>query len=105
MKKLSVVALSLLFITGCAMTGKYTRTGRSAIVTDFDEAGMATESSVSTKRGEACSHNILGIASTGDSSIATAKANGGITRVSSVDYDVFNILMVYGKVCTIVRGE
>ena len=57
------------------------------------------------KRGEACVISVLAIASGGDASIGAAKANGGITKVASVDYDVMNVLGVYGQYCTVVKGE
>lgn len=58
-----------------------------------------------TKTGKACASNILGIIATGDNSINTAQKVGGVTKIASVDYDRMNILMLYSKVCTIVRGE
>ena len=57
------------------------------------------------KRGEACVISVLAIATGGDGSIAAAKANGGINRIASVDYDVMNVLGVYGQYCTVVKGE
>lgn len=104
MTKFFLITFSLAFTAGCATTGSYTRTGAS-LVSNFQEAGMATRETNATKRGESCSQNILGIASTGDSSIDSAKKDGGITRVASVDYKVFNILFVYGRLCTVVTGE
>jgi hypothetical protein len=57
------------------------------------------------KTGEACVNSYLSLVSTGDGSINTAKANGGITKVATVDYNAFNVLGVYGSYCTIVKGE
>lgn len=90
-------------VTGCASTGLNSRTG-AALVMVAQESGMATPDAGANKMGTACSQNILGIASVGDSTIDAAKKAGGITKVSSVDYDFTNILFIYGKVCTIVRG-
>ena|SRR5260221_237895 len=58
----------------------------------------------SDKKGEATSTGIIGIV-TGDSSIAAAMANGGITKVHHVDCKVQNILGIYAKYTTIVYGE
>lgn len=96
---LLTVAASL---TGCAIAN--TRSG-SALVTSVKEAGIATMEKAGSKRGEACQHNILGIANIGDSSIDSAKKTGSIEVVSSVDYDVLSVGYFYAKVCTIVKGN
>jgi len=57
------------------------------------------------KSGTACAKSILGIVSMGDASLEAAKKAGGITTVSDVDHDIFNVLGVYGKTCTIVHGD
>lgn len=55
--------------------------------------------------GRACSRNIMGIVAFGDSSLETAKANGGISTVDVVDHEDKNILLVFGEVCTLVTGS
>lgn len=88
-------------LAGCAtMT---TRTGMAAVAVQT-EAGMVTELAAADKSGRACSQNILGIVTYGDSSIERAKEAGGITTVASVDYEYLKVLVFYGRVCTIVRG-
>lgn len=57
------------------------------------------------KRGEACAASILGIVTTGDASVASAAAAGGITRVATVDNKFSNILGLYAKYCVVVQGE
>jgi hypothetical protein len=57
------------------------------------------------KSGEACAQNILGIVSTGDSSIEMAKKNSGITKIATIDRTYWSILSVYGKACTKVAGQ
>ena len=58
-----------------------------------------------TKTGKACAMSILELVALGDASISAAKKEGGITQVAHVDYDVMNILGVYGTVCTVVVGQ
>jgi hypothetical protein len=58
-----------------------------------------------TKTGEACAMQILGLIGLGDASISTAKAAGGITQVAHVDHDIFNVLGIFGKSCTVVVGQ
>jgi hypothetical protein len=47
----------------------------------------------------------LGAVAQGDASIIAAKANGGITKVSSVDHTAKSILGIWGEWCTIVKGN
>lgn len=58
------------------------------------------------KRGESCSTAVLGLVAWGDSSIESAKQNGGITKVATVEYDQTAVLVgLYHSVCTKVAGE
>ncbi len=58
-----------------------------------------------TKKGEACSRNILGLFAFGDSSVETARRMGGIKKVAFADTNYFNILGLYQKGCTIAKGQ
>ena len=55
------------------------------------------------KEGKACARSILALIAEGDASIDAAARNGGITNVTSVDHET-TWTLIYGKVCTIVRG-
>jgi hypothetical protein len=58
----------------------------------------------SSKTGTAKATAICGVGF-GDASIATAMANGGITKINHVDTHVTNILGVYATYETVVYGE
>jgi hypothetical protein len=76
--------------------------------TTFNETkygNIATDESATTKEGKACGTSVLGWVAQGDASIAAAKANGGITKVSSVDHYAKSILNIFGEWCTIVKGN
>lgn len=76
--------------------------------TTFNETkygNIATDEASTVKEGKACGTSILGAFAQGDASIAAAKANGGITKVSSVDHYAKNILGIFGEWCTIVKGS
>ncbi|MEP6932999.1 MAG: TRL-like family protein [Nitrospirota bacterium] len=76
--------------------------------TTFNETkygNIATDESNASKEGKACGTSILGAVAQGDASIVAAKANGGITKVSSVDHYAKSILGIYGEWCTIVKGN
>ena len=76
--------------------------------TTFNETrygNIATAETSTAKEGKACGSSILGWVAQGDASIAAAKANGGITKVTSVDHYAKNILGIFGEWCTIVKGS
>jgi hypothetical protein len=59
---------------------------------------------VGNKEGRACAKSYLGFVAMGDASIKAAAANGGITRIDSVDHHS-TWMVVMGEYCTIVRGS
>ncbi|MBI2058707.1 MAG: hypothetical protein HYT87_02970 [Nitrospirae bacterium] len=92
--------------SGCvATTGMFTPTGVAA-VSIYTEPVVATNGSAAgkMKRGSACTMNIFGLVAIGDGGVREAMEDGEITQVISVDREVMNILFLFGKVCTIVRG-
>jgi len=97
---LGVAAATLLF-SGCAV-----RPSAGALFTDATVPVTATASTSATKKGvsDKCT-SILGLISTGDCSIANAKAHGGIKNVSSVDYKLHNILGIIYTGQTVVTGN
>lgn len=100
---LSATAVALLF-TGCVMPSGTVGGVVGSIYTDVNGPLTATSNAGSSKKGEATSQGILGFAY-GDSSIRTAAANGGITRISHVDYHTTCVLGIYGKTTVTVYGE
>ena len=62
-------------------------------------------SSVGTKEGIACVESIMGLIARGDASIKAAAADGRISKIGSVDHRTENILGIFGRFCTIVRGS
>ena len=67
------------------------------------EAGSETRGTA--KNGKACAESILGLIARGDASVRAAKANGGITEVTTVDHSARNFLNIVGEWCTLVRGH
>jgi hypothetical protein len=74
------------------------------IYTDVSGPVLATSHTGSSKMGEATSRGILGFAK-GDSSIKTAAANAGITKIHNVDYHITGFLGLWAKTTVIVYGE
>ncbi len=63
------------------------------------------EQAIGSKQGESCITNILGLISTGDASALEAAKKAGISKVTSIDYKMTNVLGLYGTYCIIVTGE
>ncbi len=66
---------------------------------------VAVSASSGSRTGVATSTSYLGLVALGDSSIAAAKAQGGISTVSSVDVKRENILGIISKYTTTVKGN
>jgi hypothetical protein len=49
--------------------------------------------------------SVLGWVAVGDASIQTAMKNGGITKVTHVDWEARNILGIIGNYKTVVHGQ
>jgi hypothetical protein len=75
------------------------------IYTEVKYGDMATGEVGANREGKACATSILAMIATGDASVAAAKANGGITQVSSVDHSAKSTLGIIGEWCTIVKGK
>ena len=98
----------LIFALGavCIFMGCATMIPFGGLYTGTKLPFMATSNSgVSSKTGEAQCISVLNWVAVGDCSIETAKKNGGITKVNTVDWDVKNILGIYGTYTVIVSGE
>jgi hypothetical protein len=106
MKRVVVCSLAagLVALTGCVgPMGPVGGVG-AGIYTDVSGPVAATGNAEGTKMGQATSTGIICVA-TGDSSIKAAAANGGITKISHVDYHTTSILGVYAKTTVTVYGE
>ena len=89
----------LLLLGGCAM---YPIAG---LYTDVTMPFHPVIGHTGSKRGEACSSNILGLIATGEGGIDAARRKGGITKVATVDHKMTTILGLYSTFCTVVTGN
>jgi len=103
MKKILLLSSAFaLLSTGCAV-----RPTQALIYSDATAPFQATNVSADAmKQGvsDECT-NILGLFATGDCSIASAKKNGNISAVSSVDWKGTNILGIYSTGQTVITGK
>lgn len=100
--KTFLVMFSLVMMYGCA-AGVAPVTG--FVFTEVSGPVVATTSTASSKTGTATCQSILGWVALGDCSITTAKKNGNISSVSTVDYKTKSILGIYAEVTTTVKGQ
>ena len=100
MKKI-ILILSALIVSSCAMPRSELG---GAIVFDTIEPVSVSSNQKGKKTGEACGKNILGIVTMGDLSIETARENGNITEITSVDKKITGHIFI-AEVCTIVKGN
>ena len=100
-KKMVLLLLVAFLFSGCALSYHPLVGG---IYTDNKGPLLVTEATEGTKEGIATSTMILGVAY-GDSSIGTAAANGGISKIMAVDTEIKSVLGLYAEIKTIVRGK
>lgn len=94
-----LVAFSV-FTSGCASLGMV-----GSLYTDVTMPVTATSNSVGTKAGEAKATAILALICTGDAGINAAAKDGGISKISHVDYKIYSILGIFTTMTTTVYGE
>jgi hypothetical protein len=107
MKKLTVCLSAgavLVLAPGCVSPNGPIGGTMGSIYTDVSGAVAATSNTGASKVGKAMSQGVLGFA-WGDSSIKTAAANGGITKIQHVDYHATSVLGVYSETTVTVYGE
>lgn len=98
---LVVVCLAgLVVLSGCA-----TPFPCGQIYTEIKSPVAAGDGGSYSKVGTSKATSILGLVATGDASIKTAMANGGISKVKFVDYESKNILGLFGEYTTTVYGD
>lgn len=104
---LSVVTALIVYLAGCTM-GPTTPVGYALIAditTPAIEAVASPDGTIGSRRGEASVYNLAFVTSFGDSSIAAAARNGGITEVKTVAYAHKNVFYVFQRGTTIVTGD
>lgn len=99
MKILAPIA-GLALLSGCA-----TNVPVGGLLTDVKLPLLATSASGGSKTGTAVCQSFLSLLATGDCSVEAAKADGGITEVTHVDWKANNILGIIGTYTTTVHGN
>lgn len=105
MKKIVSSIVLLLLISSCAVTSNEVTVGFVSDIKDRAIYGEVDNAVPASKKGEACVTSILGLVSSGDSSIEKAKEVGQIKKVSHIDRSLKGVGFFYQKGCTIVHGN
>ena len=94
----------LLCAAALALTGCATYYPAGAFFTQ-GTMGVQADSGKGNKTGRACMKSYLGMIATGDASIDAAKRAGNISKVSTINYEVNNVLGIVGEYCLVVTGD
>lgn len=100
----SMLALAATALVLNSCVGAFSTRPVGMIYSDVADPVAAT-STAGSRTGVAESTSYLGVVALGDSSIAAAKANGGISTVSSVDVKRKSILGIINTYTTTVKGN
>jgi hypothetical protein len=99
MMKVLVILVALLMLAGCA---SYAPLG---VIYTEGRMGVQGGAGAAPKMGRACMNSYIGMVAIGDASLEAAKSAGGITDVVNMNYEVKNILGIYGEYCIVVYGR
>lgn len=99
MKKLLTLALASVALISCDATVPF------GIIYSNTACPVSAAGGSATRTGQSHAVSYLQLVAIGDCSIEKAKANGGITTISSVDVKRENILGIVTRYVTIVRGN
>ena len=100
--------------SGCAGGGcglAQSRTNACIFENSMNPGKAISSDAKPLKTGKACGFNVMRIVALGDMRVSTAAQSAGITKIASVDSEVFNLittpgwLAIYGRYCTVVKGE
>jgi hypothetical protein len=105
MKNTIILIIATFVLSSCTSTRSGVTSG--ALFSSWNDtiSGVSDNSVQVSKTGEACATNILGLVATGDSSVETAKMNGRINKVAYADTTYLNVLGLFQKGCTVVKGQ
>jgi hypothetical protein len=96
----------LLALPGCSSLGSGNASSGAVYQSTAENISISGKViSRGTGTGVACSTSYLGLVSVGDASVAAAMASAGIKEPVIVDKTIQNILGLWRRTCTVVRGN
>ena len=100
MHTLLALAVVAFLLPGCGFAGLY-----GGLYTDINLPLGISSNTVGSKVGTSEAIGVLGLVAIGDASINEAAKNGGVSKISHVDQQVYSILGLFGRYTTYVYGE
>mgnify|MGYP001184276783 FL=1 len=79
--------------------------GPGLLYTDSSEIVFYDPYVIPRQKAMLCAKNILGLFSYGQNSIDELKRKSAIRKISSIEKTYYSRFFVYGKSCTIIKGE
>ncbi len=100
-----LIGLMAFGLQGCAVL--YNPAGAGLLYADVKHPGQVVDPDIPRhmRMGEACSFNILGLFTAGDSSALTATLSADIEHIRLVEQRSTNVFLVFGRHCTVVWGD
>ncbi|RKY16182.1 MAG: TRL-like protein family [Planctomycetota bacterium] len=102
---LLLLLVAAVLLPGCANVYPPYQSMPGFVYSEMTTPGYASDEDLGTKSGVSAAESFVGIVAVGDASIAAGAADGGISKVTHVDYHTFSILGVYAKFECFVYGE
>ena len=97
---LTILCVGLVFGTGCVQSP----TGPGLIYMNVQGPLGPAGGTATSKKGTACARGLFHLFAWGDASIESAKKNGRITEVTTIDHKSFNFIG-FMSFCTQVYGS
>ena len=97
------LVLFTLLISSCAMVNA--PSGPGLLYTDSSQIVYYDPYVMPRQKASLCSENILGLFSYGHEDIDSLKRKSTIRKISSIEKTYYSRFLVYGKSCTIIKGE
>lgn len=103
--KFGSVFAALLLLAGCSSWPRAGTNGAFYTKVSSPVAAFDNESAEPLRYGQACTSGVLGLYTTGDSTLAAARANGSITKVVTIEEQFKHVFLgAYSQYCTVVGG-
>lgn len=96
----AILVTQLAMASGCV----YSPTGPGIVYMNVKGPLSSSVGTRTLKQGKSCQLVIAALFALGDASVETAKVEGGISEVTSIDHESFNVLG-FGSFCTVVTGS
>lgn len=98
-----ILILFLFLANSCAFV--HAPSGPGLLYTDSAEIVFYDPYVIPRQKAVLCSKNILGLFSYGQNGIDELKRRSSIRKISSIEKTYFSRFFVYGKSCTVIKGE